>query len=206
MALTQGPLLSLGASGKFAGALVYSTWKGRPVVRQLVTPSNPKTNGQVVQRAMFGYLAQNWAGLTVANKNTWQALAASTNISNFNAYVAFNLQRWSQYTFPFDTPTSPPGTAPTMGLTTLTGGSGQYTVSQAITTPADISGIVVVEDATTIMTPVKGMTKRMADYLSSPVVSIMTPRVPGVYHVRVAGFTKGGLLSAYTADQTVTVT
>ncbi len=43
MAKTTGPLFSMDASGKFGGALVFTKWKGRPVVRQLVVPSNPRT-------------------------------------------------------------------------------------------------------------------------------------------------------------------
>ena len=46
MAKTNGPLFSMDASGKFAGALVFTKWKGRPVVRQLVKPANPKSTGQ----------------------------------------------------------------------------------------------------------------------------------------------------------------
>lgn len=206
MALTQGPLLSLGASGKFAGALVYSTWKGRPTVRQLVTPSNPKTAGQTAQRAMFAFLAQNWASLSGANQATWEALAAQTNISPFNAYLQWNLGRWTQYTFPMDTPTAAAGTVPVMGAGTLTGGVGQYSLSQVITTANQISGIVIIEDLATIVTPVKTMTVALEDYVSSPVLRVVTPREPNTYHVRVAGFTTGGALSAYIADQTVVVT
>ncbi len=43
MAKVTGPLMSMDASGKFAGALVFTKWKGRPVVRQLVTPANPQS-------------------------------------------------------------------------------------------------------------------------------------------------------------------
>ncbi len=46
MAKVSGPLFSMEASGKFAGNLVFGKWKGRPVVRQLVTPSNPRSAGQ----------------------------------------------------------------------------------------------------------------------------------------------------------------
>lgn len=44
--------MSMDARGKFGGALVFSGWKGRPTVRQLVTPSNPQTLGQQGQRNM----------------------------------------------------------------------------------------------------------------------------------------------------------
>jgi len=50
MAKVTGPLMSMDASGKFAGALVFSKWKGRPTVRQLVTPANPMSANQVTSR------------------------------------------------------------------------------------------------------------------------------------------------------------
>lgn len=50
MAKISGPMFSLDARGKFAGALVFSSWKGRPVVRQLVTPANPMSAEQQIAR------------------------------------------------------------------------------------------------------------------------------------------------------------
>lgn len=38
--------MSMGASGKFGGALVFASRLGQPVVRQLVIPGNPMTIGQ----------------------------------------------------------------------------------------------------------------------------------------------------------------
>jgi hypothetical protein len=46
MAKVNGPLMSMSASGGFAGALVFGTWKGRNVVHHLVTPGNPQTADQ----------------------------------------------------------------------------------------------------------------------------------------------------------------
>jgi len=66
MAKTNGPLFSLDASGKFGGALVFSKWKGRPTVRQLVTPSNPHSADQETARNMVrsGGVAQRQTNLT----------------------------------------------------------------------------------------------------------------------------------------------
>ena len=50
MANVTGPLMSMSASGKFGGTMVFATNKGRNVVRQLVTPSNPRTAPQVTVR------------------------------------------------------------------------------------------------------------------------------------------------------------
>ena len=52
MAKVTGPLMSMSALGKFAGSMVFSIWKGRPYVRQLVTPANPQTAGQETSRNM----------------------------------------------------------------------------------------------------------------------------------------------------------
>jgi hypothetical protein len=53
MAKVTGPLMSLDASGAFGGTLVFGKWKGRPTVRQLVTPSNPNTAFQIISRNYF---------------------------------------------------------------------------------------------------------------------------------------------------------
>jgi hypothetical protein len=46
MARVKMPLMSGEASGKFGGALVFGQRKGSAVVRKLVTPANPKSQGQ----------------------------------------------------------------------------------------------------------------------------------------------------------------
>lgn len=58
--------MSLDARGKFAGALVFSGWKGRPTVRQLVTPANPKSANQAASRNRVRVAAagQHWANLS----------------------------------------------------------------------------------------------------------------------------------------------
>ena len=62
MAKVSGPLMSMDASGKFGGAIVFSKWKGRNVVRQLVTPSNPRSQGQedARNRTRVTGALQNW--------------------------------------------------------------------------------------------------------------------------------------------------
>lgn len=53
MAKLKAPLMSLGASGKLGGALVFFPWKGINAVREYVVPTNPKSAKQTIQR---GYL------------------------------------------------------------------------------------------------------------------------------------------------------
>ena len=63
MAKLNAPLLSFGASGKIADALVFFPWKGINAVRQFVVPANPKTTAQQTQR---GYLADAVAAIHAA--------------------------------------------------------------------------------------------------------------------------------------------
>src|SRR5438093_1232926 len=124
MAVVSGPLLSLGASGQLGGAIVFSSWKGRPVVRQLVTPSNPQSAKQVARRAMMAFLTKNWAALAGANKASWNTLAKATNISPFNAYVAHDQQLWTQFSPPTSYYQHAAGVAATTAVVTATGGVG----------------------------------------------------------------------------------
>lgn len=66
MAIVTGPLISLDARGGFAGTLVATAWKGRKVMRQLVTPANPKSTFQEDARNSVRVtgIAQHWANFT----------------------------------------------------------------------------------------------------------------------------------------------
>ncbi|MBA7579051.1 hypothetical protein ES708_20917 [subsurface metagenome] len=63
MAKLKAPLLSFGASGAIAKAVVYFPWKGLNVAREYVIPSNPKTTLQTTQR---GYLTAAVLGIHTA--------------------------------------------------------------------------------------------------------------------------------------------
>ena len=73
MAKVSGPLMSMDARGKFGDTLVFSGWKGRPTVRQLVIPTNPKSTNQVAAR------------------NRVRALGAIQRFTNQSALVNENL-------------------------------------------------------------------------------------------------------------------
>jgi len=100
MVKLQGPIFSLHASGSLAGALVFSSWKGRPYARELVIPSNPQSGAQVGRRAMFSYLSKIWDGLSTANQATWDDLAEELVASPFNAYIGVNMTRCHNFLAP----------------------------------------------------------------------------------------------------------
>lgn len=114
MVKVRAPALSLDASGSLAKTLVFSKWKGRNYVRQLVIPTNPKSGGQVGVRAMFKFLSQIWDGLTDANQATWEDRADDMIVSAFNAFMSYNQRRWRDFDTPTnEDPATETGTAPT---------------------------------------------------------------------------------------------
>lgn len=95
-----GPAMSLDATGSLAKTITFSKWKGRNYVRERVIPSNPKSGAQTGRRAMFKFLTQSWAALSVAEKATWQTLADELVASPFNAYLRFNMRNWHNFISP----------------------------------------------------------------------------------------------------------
>lgn len=65
MAKLKAPLLSLGASGAIAKAIVFFSWKGLNVAREYVVPANPNTTAQQTQR---GWLKEAVDGIHTAMK------------------------------------------------------------------------------------------------------------------------------------------
>lgn len=90
MALVNGPLFSLSASGQLGKALVYSRWKGRDYVREYVIPANPRTLAQFIQRGFITAASRWWAGLAneAGAQASWDGAASAQNISAFNALVS----------------------------------------------------------------------------------------------------------------------
>lgn len=141
MVKIAGPLFSLGASGAVANTIVFSSWKGRPYVRERVVPSNPRTATQVAVRAMLRFLAQQWQFISGSYKDTWRQLAAQTNISPFNAYCAHNMKDWRQSLYPGQQyPVTRVSASPGQPTIATTPGYRQCTVKVTAGTPAPTWG------------------------------------------------------------------
>lgn len=215
MALTTGPLLSLGASGTVAGTLTFATWKGRPYVRQTVTPANPQTPAQTAQRAMMAFLATQWTSYVVqqGDDSSWAALAKTMNVSTFNAFTSANLGRWTQVEAPSLQP-NPTGSATddVLGTLTATGGVGQISIDQIITTKHAGWGLIVqVKPNPATFADGKDGTQLIISTTSnasgSHAVGIVTQLAPGTYDVQISTFTtNGNLTAAVTTAAAIVVT
>lgn len=100
-------MFSLAASGTLGKAITFSSWKGRPYVRERVIPANPKSGDQVGRRAMFAFLTQEWGSQGAGTKATWKDLADQLIVSNFNAFISLNMEGWHNFLTPGKLPTQP---------------------------------------------------------------------------------------------------
>jgi hypothetical protein len=139
-----GPAFSLAASGTIGGMITASRWKGRAYFRTRVTPHNPRSPGQVAGRAMFSFLSRAWSAIGSTNQNTWNDLAAATNISPFNAYQKFNMDRWTHVEEPWQDPTGASATTPPLpGAAVATAGVKQISVTTSFAMDANAWGAIV---------------------------------------------------------------
>lgn len=95
MAKVNGPLMSMEASGTYGGTLTFGRRKGVNVVRQRVTPADPKTAGQEAARNRLrtGGVLQVWANATTLELSGYtgtdaeRLAAAAPSNSTWNAYL-----------------------------------------------------------------------------------------------------------------------
>lgn len=218
MAAITGPLHSDDASGKFAGSMVFSKWKGRNYCRQLVTPSNPKSALQTGVRSMMKWLSQIWASLGDPAKATWDDLAASANISAFNAMVGHNLARWQSNDGPTqDYPAAEantslnPDSVVVDGVILATTGHDGYATGSATpdTTDAMDSIAAVLFRGSAEPTPLNWAQaiQIIAVTPGSEWTFTDSPLDAGTYHYKIAYFSDDGVIGALSAaDNTAVVT
>ncbi len=209
MAKVTGPLLSMSASGSVAGAMVFSSSKGRPYVRQLVVPRNPKTAGQLGVRANMAGLNKLWATMSDADKATWDAAAKAKNVSTWNAFVARNQSDFAngmgdQRQDPVE-PSDPPAIA---GTVTDSVEGNQVTISFLEPATGDCFGLFVYVSPTTGFTPASANCRALVVASGTPLTELLAT-LPGLatgeYFYRVRGFDFAGEFGTVSAQGSFTI-
>lgn len=204
----QGPMHSDGASGSFAGIMTAATWKGRPYMRQLVKPSNPKSAMQVSTRSMFRFLSTGWADIGDAAQASWETRAASRNYSPFNAYQSFNMERWSRALAPMVDPEIAPGDLGTEDTWTATAGVRSVTLTLGLNGPDENWGAVIYQEIGSAPEGTQDevvWVEQIIDAIGHTI--LFTGLTPGlVYHYKYKLFTTGGLYGLLSADVNATPT
>ncbi len=208
MVKVTAPLFSLDASGSLAGALVYSKWKGRNYVRQLVKPSNPRSGGQTGMRAVFKFLTQIWDGLSDANKATWESRAEDAIISTFNAFVSYNLDRTRNYEAPGkQDPALDTGTPSAITNETATAGERSITLSGDTGVGAEQWGVAIFRSPTSSFTLAwDNMIAAIEVPASDSFAYVDSPLEPATWYYNFKSFTDEGLWGTDETEVSDTVT
>jgi len=208
MALVKGPAFSLAASGSIGGALVYSIWKGRPYVRQLVTPANPRSGSQTGFRASMRFLAQIWSGLSAANKATWESRADDMIVSEFNAFTSYNQKRWRNFLTPSTVdPAAEISTPPTAPTGAAVAGVRMATITLTDTVTPPDWGYILFRSLTTGFTPAISNAIRLVEWSGAATTEIIdTPLDPATYYYRSRGFNDDGIPGALDLEFNVVIT
>lgn len=201
MVKVTAPAMSLDASGSIAGTMVFSKWKGRNYVRQLVRPSNPKSGGQVYNRAMFKFLSERWKSISTGDKATWQTLADELKASTFNAYVRQCMRDHQSALAPMDNATTArPGTAAGTPSLTITTGVKRNTVSIAKGSGATPIGYALYGKLGSAPTGVATELIAVVPYTAATSTWIHTDPATGTWHYKATAFTGTGDYSAISTD------
>jgi len=208
MVKVNAPAMSLDASGSLGGAIVFSKWKGRPYVRTLVKPSNPKSALQVSMRAMFKFLSQQWASISSADQTTWQDRADQLVASQFNAYTSLNQNRWRNYLAPSEAdPPAETGTVATFNTASATAGTRQVTVTYPLATLNDNWGLILHRSLTSGFTPsVSTVIGVVLANATGDVDFVDSPLDPDTYYYNATPFTDDGVLGSNLGEVSATVT
>lgn len=208
MVRLTGPAFSLTASGSLAKTLTFATWKGRPYLRQLVIPTNPKSAAQMGVRAMMSFLAKQWDGLTAGEKTSWEANAEEKQISAFNEYVSVNLTRWQLFSPPTqEYPAAEASTPITLTSMTLTGGDGHVLVEILPATAVAIWGFVILRSLAAITSPNWNQVVHVLEADAANAVQWTdAPLDPGTYHYRAAAINDDGIMGTVIADDSAEAT
>lgn len=147
MAKVLGPLNSTEARGAI-GALIYNTWRGIATVKKFVSPSQPRTERQLLIRSLCTTYVRNWANLTDSQRAAWNTYAAdhpyidwtgqAKRITGANYYTGLSVRLDDAgFTPPDDPPTT---TAPdAVADFVVTGGNDQLSCAWSAFAGTDVT-------------------------------------------------------------------
>jgi hypothetical protein len=154
MAKVQGALFSMDAAGAVGKVLVVTSWKGRQVMRKWTVPSNPKSGPQMGVRGLFAGAVLLAKALITADKAGWVLLAATTQITWLNAFVAKAQQNMQALMGPQKLVTRVSDVAPAICTTPAAAVAGnKVTFSWVAPADADKYAFVCYRSASTGYTP-----------------------------------------------------
>jgi hypothetical protein len=208
MVKLRGPMMSLAASGSLAKTVTYGKALGRAWGRRLVKPGNPQTGAQISARAVITWLSQQWAGLSTANKATWQSLADASQVAPYHAYCKINAQRHRSGLTPGKTyPVTGGVNGSSMNQWVATAGVREITLRMSSIDEFDPSwGFLIYTSMSTGFTPAFDNALHFHQATGgAPVTWIHGPLEPGTYYYNARGFDADGNIGDLRGERNATV-
>lgn len=208
MVKLKGPMSSAEASGTLGQAATFSSWKGRAYARAKTVPTNPKSELQVSVRTMLGFLSQQWAAISAANKATWEESAALTEVAPYSAYLSTNLARWRQFHAPTKVyPATEGGLTPVTTAISFTGDKAHVHIFYNYSNAREGWGALIFHTPTAIALGDRtNLIMILPIAASAPTTGTYHTTVLGLHHFRLQNFTTSGKLGGQSINFTVTVT
>lgn len=88
------PMMSIEASGTFAGEITFSQWKNRMYARKHVIPFNPNDPKQINVRLAFTLVVAGWQTELPAYQLIWDEFAKQFKASGFNVYLSRAMKQY----------------------------------------------------------------------------------------------------------------
>jgi hypothetical protein len=106
MAVVQGPLFSMRASGTIADQLIYSHIRGTAYVKSYKTPKTSRQGKQRTNQNLTRFLSQIYKQIQQASQAAWRQYMANVNASGYNGFVGYNIQRYNNFGYIATDPTT----------------------------------------------------------------------------------------------------
>jgi len=192
MVKLKGPVQSLRASGKLGGALVFAESKGRPYLKKLTKPKQPRSPVQVANRAFLNFLTKSWTELSSADQQSWETAAQTLNLDPYRAFVQYNLAQLTRDQLPTMNRDQPGGgTHSLISAETATPRQRTIALTYTATVYATAWGLVFARGLSAGFTPSIHNTKHLVIMTATGDFSwIDGPLPPGAYYYKTLKMTR----------------
>jgi hypothetical protein len=194
----------MSASGSVAGAMVFSSSKGRPYVRQLVVPSNPNSDAQQGVRASMKGLNNLWASMDDNDKATWESAARQANVSTWNSFVARNQKDFANGMAAQRQDPAEASNPPSIPQTITDSVEGrQATINCLIPHTGETFGVMLWVSPTNNFVPAPANMKGIQPGTGTPddpIQFVLSNLEPGTYYYRLRGFDYAGEFGVVSAQ------
>lgn len=209
MVKLKGPLNSATADGSLGGTLIFSHIHRTNYLKRHARPKTSNTLEQISTRAINEFLIHEWTPRTAAEKATWLELADPARLTNYNAYLKFNIPRWHEHLAPSTSYPPPAGTSvgSTGGWAAVAQGR-RVKFSLQLATPLNNWGATIYQKPTAGATPYAfHLIHVIPMYVTGWHYWTSRPYDPGTYYFTYGRFTKNGWrTSVFGSTLTVTIT